>query len=148
MEYQGNYRMPEYFKIMLVSLKPDGCRILKGPREEKKLAEILRDDFHIGRYEKMIQLVVREMVEENDRERILRLLSPDNLRERFRSGETKVTCSYLRIVDGKMQRVSAAVFPRRFGEQGEVEEFMIYVSAGPGISHDGSQMDERSSTDN
>lgn len=148
MEYQGNYRVPEYFKIMLVSLKPDGCRILKGPREEKKLAEILRDDFHIGRYEKMIQLVVREMVEENDRERILRLLSLENLRARFRSGETKVVCSYLRIVDRKMQRVSASVFPRRFGEQGEVEEFMIYVSADPGIPHDSSQMDERSSTDN
>jgi len=129
MEYQDKYGVPEYYKIILVSLKPDGCRILKGPREEKKLAEILRDDYHIGRYEKMIQLVVREMVEENDRERILRFLSTENLRERFCSGETKVVCSYLRKIDGEMQPVSAAIFPRRFGEQGELQEFMIYVSA-------------------
>ena len=131
MEYQDKYGVPEYYKIMLVSLKPDGCRILKGPREEKKLAEILRDDFHIGRYEKMIQLVVREMVEENDRERISHMLSTENLREQFSSGETKVAFSYLRKIDGEMRPVSAAAFPRRFDEQGELQEFMIYVSVHP-----------------
>ena len=141
MEYQTNHGIPKYYKIMLVSLKPDGCRILKGPREETKLAEILRDDYHIGRYEKMIQLVVREMVEENDRERISQLLSPQNLQERFCNGETKVTCSYRRKVDGNMQPVSVTVFPRSFGEQGELEEFMLYVRACQKSWEDGNRTD-------
>lgn len=130
MEYQTEHRMPEYYKIMLVSLEPDGCRVLKGPREEKKLAEILRDDYHIGRYEKMIQLIVPEMVEENDRERVFQLLSLQNLQERFNNGEKKVAGSYRRKVAGDMQPVSVTVFPRRFGEQGKLEEFMLYVTVG------------------
>lgn len=120
--------MPEYYKVMLVSLKPDKCRVLKGPGEEKKLAEFLRDDFHTGRYEKMLQLIVREMVEESERESVSQVLSPWHLQEELSQGVSKVTYSYLRKVDGELQQVSTSVFPRRIGEQGEVEEFMIYVS--------------------
>ena len=98
MEYQNKQGMPECFKIMLVSLKPDGCKVLKGPREEIRLAEILRDDYHTSRYEKILG-----------------------------SGEEKMACSYQRKVEGVMQPVSAEIFPRRFGEQGELEEFIIYV---------------------
>lgn len=133
MEYQGKYGMPGYYKIMAVSLKPDGCRILKGPREEKKLAEILRDDYNIGRYEKMIQLVIREMVEEGDQERILHLLSTEHLCDRLCNGEARVACSYLRKVDGEMLPVLAEVYPRKFGEQGELLEFMVYVRTRPEI---------------
>lgn len=128
MQHQGKFEMPEYYKIMLVSLNPDRCRVLKGPREEKKLAEILKDDFHIGRYEKMLQLIVREMLEESDREIVSQVLSPHHLQEELSSGASKVTCSYLRKVGGELQQVSTSVFPRGIGEQGEVEEFMIYVS--------------------
>lgn len=128
MKFQGNGGVPGYFKIMRVSLEPDSCRVLKGPQEEKKLAEILRDDFHSSRYEKMLQLVVREMVEESEQENISRLLSLEHLQEEFGSGGTEVTCSYQRKIDGRMQPVVAEVFPRKFGKQGELVEFMLYVS--------------------
>lgn len=128
MKFQENSEVPGYFKIMRVSLEPDSCRVLKGPQEEKKLAEFLRDDFHSSRYEKMLQLVVREMVEESDRESISKLLSLEHLREEFSSGGTEVTCSYQRKINGQMQPVVAEVFPKKFGKQGELVEFMLYVS--------------------
>lgn len=121
------YKAPEYYKIMLVSLIPDACRILRGPQDEKRLMEFLEDDYHISRYEKLLQLVVREKVKESDRERVSRLLSLKCLQEHFNSGEKKVTCSYLREIDGEMRDITAAVFPRKFGEQGELEEFMLYI---------------------
>ncbi len=127
MEYQNKQGMPECFKIMLVSLKPDGCKVLKGPREEIRLAEILRDDYHTSRYEKMIQLVVREMVEESEQESVSQMFSLEHLQKILGSGEEKMACSYQRKVEGVMQPVSAEIFPRRFGEQGELEEFIIYV---------------------
>lgn len=121
------FKRPEYHKVMLVSLEPDGCRILKGPQDETRLLEFLEDDFHIGRYEKMLQLVVREKVEQSAQERVSQILSPQHLSTQFGKGETKVSCSYLRMVNGKMQPVTAVVYPRRFGEQGGLEEFMMYI---------------------
>ena len=44
MKFQENSEVPGYFKIMRVSLEPDSCRVLKGPQDEKKLAEFLRDE--------------------------------------------------------------------------------------------------------
>lgn len=87
MEYQKKQGMPECFKIMLVSLKPDGCKVLKGPKEEIRLAEILRDDYHTSRYEKMVQLVVREMVEESEQESVSQLLSLEHLQKILGSGK-------------------------------------------------------------
>lgn len=130
MEYLETHEAPEYHKIMLVSLRPDGCRILRGPQDEKILTGFLEDDFNIGRYEKMLQLVVREKVEESAREQVSLLLSPKHLQEQFDEGKTNVTCSYLREVDGRMRQVIAAAFPRKFGKQGELEEFMIYIITG------------------
>lgn len=128
MKYQKTYRQPEYFKIMLVCMEPDSCRVLKGPAEEQRLAEILRDDFNISRYEKMLQLVVREMVEESAQENILRIFSVRNILEEFGNGKTKISCSYRRKIDGNMRKVRTAAFPRKFDDRGQLEEFMIYVS--------------------
>ncbi len=127
MEYLETYEKPEYHKIMRVSLALDGCRILKGPQDEKQLMEFLEDDVQIGRYRKMLQLVVREKVEESAQERVLQFFSPENLKTQFKNRETKVTCSYFRKVDGQLRPVSAAVYPRSFGKQGELKEFMIYI---------------------
>lgn len=127
MEYQEKQETPECFKVMLVSLKPDGCKVLKGSKEEIRLAEILRDDYHISRYEKMVQLVVREMVEESEQESVSYLLSLEHLRKVLGNGTEKMVCSYRRKVDGVMKPVTAEIFARRFGEQGELEEFMVYV---------------------
>lgn len=130
MKYQQTYGHSEYFKIMLVCMEPDSCRVLKGPGEEKRLAEILMDDYHVSRYEKMHQLVVREMVEESAQENVFRLFSTKHLQEEFGRGNTEVSCSYLRKIGGRMQRVRAAAFPRKFDEQGQLEEFMVYVIVG------------------
>lgn len=127
MKFQEEQGRPECYKIMLVSLKPDGCRVLKGPMEEIRLAEILRDDYHSSRYEKMLQLVVREMVEESEQKVVLQQLSLEHLREALGNRTEKLECSYQRKIDGIMQPVTAEIFARRFGEQGELEEFMVYV---------------------
>ena len=63
MRIEDNFKDTDCYKITCVSLKPDSCKIIKGPEEERRLVEALLDDYHISRYEKMIQLVVREMIE-------------------------------------------------------------------------------------
>ncbi len=128
MKNKETYRRPGYFKIMLVCMKPDGCWVLKGPREEQRLAEVLRDDYHVSRYEKMLQLVVREMVEETAQEKVLQLFSTRHLQEEFNRGGTDVSCFYQRKIDGEMRKVRAAAFPRKFDNRGQLKEFMIYVS--------------------
>ena len=127
MENLEKYGVLEYYKIMIISLVPDGCRLLKGPHDEKKLVEFLEDDYHIGRYEKMLQLVVREKIEESAQERVSHFLSLQYLKKQFESKETRVACSYQREIAGKMREVSATAYPRKFGEQGELEEFMVYI---------------------
>lgn len=128
MRLKDDLQGKEYYKITLVSLAPDKCNILKGPEEEKRLAEILRDDYSISRYEKMLQLVIKEKVAANDQEFCFRLLSLESLQRAFRKGQDKVTGSYIRNVQGEMREVSVSIYPRRFGKQGELEEFMLYIS--------------------
>lgn len=129
MKTEDNFCGKEYYKITLVGLNPDRCVILKGPKEEKMLVEVLRDDYQISRYEKMLQLVIKEKVEQSCQEACFQALSLGNLKEAVRKGEDKVVCSYLRDVQGKIQRVSATVYPRKTGKQRELEEFIIYVTA-------------------
>ena len=118
----------DYYKIALVGLKPDKCDIIKGPEEEKRLADILLDDYHISRYEKMVQLVVKEEIEESYHNSCFQIFSLKYLQQAFEEGKDHVTCSYLRKVNGEMQMVSTSIYPRKFGEDGELEVFMIYVS--------------------
>lgn len=125
---EQSFRKKEYYKITSVGLLPDKCNILKGSEEEKRLAAILRDDYHISRYEKMLQLVVKEEVAKKDQESCFEVFSLQYLREAFRQGKDQVTCSYQRNVDGEWRKVSAAIYPRKLNQHGELEEFMIYVS--------------------
>lgn len=127
MKLEDDFCGKEYIKITLVSLSPDKCSILKGPEEEKRLAEILRDDYCISRYEKMLQLVIKEKVAEDYQDFCFQMFSLEALQEAFENGTDKVTGSYLRNVQGKMQKVSAAIYPRKLGNKGKLEEFMLYV---------------------
>ena len=127
MGLKDDLRGKEYYKITLVSLAPDKCNILKGP-EEKRLAEILQDDYSISRYEKMLQLVIKEKVAADDQEFCFQLFSLDFLQKAFKKGQDRVTGSYTRNVQGEMQKVSAAIYPRKLGKQNELIEFMLYIS--------------------
>lgn len=127
MKIEENFKDTDCYKITCVSLKPDSCRIIKGPEEERRLAEALLDDYHISRYEKMIQLIVREMIEENYQKEFFRIFSLEHLQEEFQKGRKKVAYSYLRKVDGQVRSVTTVVYPRKQGEHGEVEEFIMYV---------------------
>ena len=49
MRIEDKFWGKEYYKIMMVSLVPDKCNLLKGSEEEKRLAEILKDDYSISR---------------------------------------------------------------------------------------------------
>lgn len=79
MKTEDNFCGKEYYKITLVGLNPDRCVILKGPKEEKMLVEVLRDDYQISRYEKMLQLVIKEKVEQSCQEACFQALSLGNL---------------------------------------------------------------------
>ncbi len=127
MDYKVRFQEKEYYKVTLVSLNPDRCRILKGPEEEKRLVEVLLDDYQISRYEKMIQLVVREVVEESYWSDFYHIFSLKHLQEEFQKGTANISYSYLRRIDENMQMVTASVYPRKFGSQGQLEEFMMYV---------------------
>ncbi|NBH13511.1 hypothetical protein D3Z36_04805 [Lachnospiraceae bacterium] len=129
MKLEDKYWGKEYYKIMLVSLAPDKCNILKGADEEKRLAEILQDDYSISRYEKMIRLVVKEKVAQEDQDFCFHLFSLDFLKEAFENGQDKVTGSYLRSIQGKMQKVFVSIYPRKMTRQRKLEEFMIYVTS-------------------
>lgn len=127
MKIEENFKEADCYKITCVSLKPDSCKIVKGPEEERRLVEALLDDYHISRYEKMIQLVVREMVEESYRKEFFCIFSLEHLQEEFQNGKKRVVYSYLRKVDGQVRRVTTMLCPSRQGEHGELEEFMMYV---------------------
>lgn len=128
MRLEDELRGKDYFKITLVSLTPDKCKILKGPEEEKRLVEILRDDYSISRYEKMLQLVIKEKVADADQEFCFQLFSLDSLQKAFEKGQDKVSGSYLRNIKGEMQKVFVSIYPRKFGKQRKLEEFMLYIS--------------------
>lgn len=128
MEYGKKYWTMEYYKIILVGLEPDSYRILKGPKEEMQLVKILLDDYYVSRYEKMIQLVVREMIEERYRDEFCHIFSLEHLCREFEKGEEKITYSYLREIDGNVHQVRASAYPRKMREDGKLEEFMIYIS--------------------
>ncbi len=131
MRIEDKFWGKEYYKIMMVSLVPDKCNLLKGSEEEKRLAEILKDDYSISRYEKMLQLVIKEKVAHEDQDFCFRLFSLDFLKEAFEHGKDKVTGSYLRDIQGTMQKVFVSIYPRKLTRQMGLEEFMIYVSGGP-----------------
>lgn len=127
MNIEENFKDTDCYKITCVSLKPDSCKIIKGPEEERRLVEALLDDYHISRYEKMIQLVVREMIEESYQKEFFRIFSLEHLQKEFQNGRKKVVYSYLRKVEGHVRRVTTMLCPSRQGERGELEEFMMYV---------------------
>lgn len=127
MKIEENFKDTDCYKITCVSLKPDSCEIIKGPEEERRLVEALLDDYHISRYEKMIQLVVREMVEESYQEEFFRIFSLEHLQEEFQNGTDKISYSYLRKIDGQVQSVTTVLYPHKQGERGELEEFIMYV---------------------
>lgn len=75
----------------------------------------------------MLQLVIKEKVAEDYQDFCFQMFSLEALQEAFEKGKDKVTGSYLRNVQGKMQKVSAAIYPRKLGNKGKLEEFMLYV---------------------
>ncbi len=127
MRIEDNFKDTDCYKITCVSLKPDSCKIIKGPEEERRLVEALLDDYHISRYEKMIQLVVREMIEESYQKEFFHIFSLQHLQEEFQNGKKKVAYSYRRKIEGQVMSVTTELYPSRQGEHGELEEFMMYV---------------------
>ena len=90
MRIEDNFKDTDCYKITCVSLKPDSCKIIKGPEEERRLVEALLDDYHISRYEKMIQLVVREMIEESYQKEFFHIFSLQHLQEEFQKDRKSV----------------------------------------------------------
>lgn len=126
MEYSNKISGNTYFKVVLVRLSSDEYIILKGPKEEKFLAGMLRDDYNSTRYEKMIQLLAEEVVQGEYREQFYAMFSMENMRKVFQNGEEPVEFSYPRKIGGKLKWVTTRVYPR-LRQGGKLEEFMVYV---------------------
>lgn len=126
MEYGNKVCGRTYFKVVLVRLISDEYVILKGPKEEKFLAGMLRDDYNSTRYEKMIQLLAEEVVQEEYREQFYAIFSVENMRRVFGNWEGPVVFSYPRKIGGKLKWVTTRVYPR-LRQGGKLEEFMVYV---------------------
>ncbi len=126
MEYSNKEKGREYFKVVLVRVSADEYVILKGPKEEKFLAGMLRDDYNSTRYEKMIRLLAEEVVQETYREQFYAIFSMENMLEAFQDREGPVEFSYIREIGGELEPVTTRVYPR-LKQGGKLEEFMVYV---------------------
>ena len=122
MEYNEIQKKNHYFKVVLVRISTDEYIILKGPQEEKLLAEILQDDYNSTRYEKMLQLLADEVVQKDYRETFFKVFSI----KQFEEGKTMVEYSYIRNVGSEKKMVNTRVYPR-LKQNNKLEELMIYV---------------------
>lgn len=112
MEYNEIQKKNHYFKVVLVRISTDEYIILKGPQEEKLLAEILQDDYNSTRYEKMLQLLADEVVQKDYRETFFKVFSMENMIKQFEEGKTMVEYSYIRNVGSEKKMVNTRVYPR------------------------------------
>lgn len=126
MEYNEIQKKNHYFKVVLVRISTDEYIILKGPQEEKLLAEILQDDYNSTRYEKMLQLLADEVVQKEYRETFFKVFSMENMIKQFEEGKTMVEYSYIRNVGSEKKMVNTRVYPR-LKQNNKLEELMIYV---------------------
>ncbi|MCI8682447.1 MAG: hypothetical protein HFH50_05560 [Lachnospiraceae bacterium] len=126
MEYNEIQKKNHYFKVVLVRISTDEYIILKGPQEEKLLAEILQDDYNSTRYEKMLQLLADEVVQKEYRETFFKVFSMENMIKQFEEGKTMVEYSYIRDVGSEKKMVNTRVYPR-LKQNNKLEELMIYV---------------------
>lgn len=126
MEYNEIQKKNHYFKVVLVRISTDEYIILKGPQEEKLLAEILQDDYNSTRYEKMLQLLADEVVQKDYRETFFKVFSMENMIKQFEEGKTMVEYSYIRDVGSEKKMVNTRVYPR-LKQNNKLEELMIYV---------------------
>ena len=126
MEYNEIQKKNHYFKVVLVRISTDEYIILKGPQEEKLLAEILQDDYNSTRYEKMLQLLADEVVQKDYRETFFKVFSMENMIKQFEEGKTMVEYSYIRNVGSEKKMVNTRVYPR-LKQNNKLEELMIYV---------------------
>ncbi len=126
MEYNEKQNQNNYFKVVLVRISTDEYIILKGPQEEKLLAGILRDDYNTTRYDKMIQLLADEVVQQEYRETFLTIFSMGNMLKEFGEGKAMVEYSYIRDVGNERKMVNTRVYPR-LKQNNRLEEFMVYV---------------------
>lgn len=125
-----NYRQQEgywYYKVILVKVRTGDYCVIKGPEEEKQLADILQNDYNSTKYYKIIQLLGAEVVQKEFQKEFQLIFSMEHILEEFRNGKTVLEYVYSRNVDGCWKEVSTRVYPRT-GQGEQIEEFMIYVT--------------------
>lgn len=125
MVYDGEQKT--YFKVVLIRVHTGEYCIIKGPEEEKYLAEILQNDYNSMRYDKMIQLLGAEVVQREYQKEFLDRFSVASVLKEFQEGKSVLEYSYIRIIDGEQRAVSTRIYPRA-GQGEKMEEFMVYVT--------------------
>lgn len=125
MRYNGEEKT--YFKVVLIRVHTGDYCIIKGPEEEKRLAEILQNDYNSTKYEKMIQLLGAEVVQREHQKEFRSRFSAESVLKEFEKGKSVIEYSYMRIIDGVQRAVSARIYPRT-GQGEKTEEFMVYVT--------------------
>ncbi len=117
----------EYYKVALVKVQADDYVILKGPKEEKRLAKVLQNDYNSTKYEKMLRLLAEEVVDKEYREKFYAVFSMENILKEFGEGRPVLEFSYRRSVGRQKRMVTTRVYPRMM-QGGLMEEFMVYVA--------------------
>lgn len=125
-KYPNKEELEQYYKVILVDFKNNDCKILKGPEDERKLIEILQDDYNCSKYDKWVALIANEKVKKEDADFFRTVFSSKNIKKEFRRGKEYLEYYYFYIVDGEERRARAKIchkggfrcFPRKV---------MIYV---------------------
>lgn len=115
-----------YYKVIWVDLDDNDCDLLKGPEDELKLLEMLRDDYNSSRYDKWVRLISREKVKEEDVQFFVSAFCSANIRRQFREGKEMLEYFYVRKVGAEDARVRARVYVKE-GPMDNPMEVLIYI---------------------
>lgn len=119
-------RFEKYYKVIWVDLDDNDCDLLKGPEDELKLLEMLRDDYNSSRYDKWVKLIAKEKVKKEDAEFFVAAFCSENIRRQFQSGKKMLEYFYVRKVGTEEARVRARIYVKE-GSMDNPMEVLIYI---------------------
>lgn len=120
--------LEKYLKVIWVDLKNNDCDLQKGPGDEVKLMQMLRNDYNSSRYDKWVRLITYEKIEKEYIEFCMQAFSSRNIKKEFRKGKKQIECSYVCLIEGEYRKVCARI-RRKAGWYHFPDEVMIYIEA-------------------
>ena len=125
-KYYEKENLEKYFKVIWVNLRNNDCDLLKGPEDERKLMNILLNDYNCRKYDKWVTLIANEKVNKEDADYFKKVLSSADIKKEFQKKKGDVEYCYIYNVDGEERRVRTRI-SHRTGIRCFPGEIMIYV---------------------